>query len=1024
MKSEVELLAKARIYEIAKQLNTTSKRLMEKLDEINIKVKNHMSLLRDEELEALYSHIGVVKRKQENEQGQENGNVEPKQTVKKEKSKGPRIIRKREIIVDTKEDEKANDRGIRQDKREKGSVNVTNSGSGLRQGFVYENNSYEKLLSEAHKINTKVSESNTKKEHTVEFVGEEKKKVSKDEEKEVTKKVHKEEIKETNKQAKTQETKEVKKLNNEERVVSNVKKENVNENKKNTNEKKQNTSERKQNVGERKHNMGEKKQREENADKSKSVKSKDMSQNNKRQTKGFDDARNKTNRNRSNNNVRSNFGRDGGNNSTYRDNRNKQPMVKTSTTQSKELAEKQAEIISKQERRETLAKTTEKERKREQKKETAERKVQNNKESKYDNTKKYIHAGKSGVSDILSDGYIIDEYYDDQSKFAKRGKLKPRQKEEQNKVEIPKAVVKNVIVGEFVTVKELAEAMKKTAAELIKKLMFMGMMVTVNSEIDYETAVLIGDEFDIKVEKEVVVNEEDILFKDDEVDDADKLQPRPPVVVVMGHVDHGKTSLLDAIRKTNVTTGEAGGITQHIGAHTVKINNKSITFLDTPGHEAFTAMRARGAEVTDIVVLVVAADDGVMPQTVEAINHAKAANVSIIVAINKIDKEGASPDRVKQELSEYGLIPEEWGGDTIFVEVSAKKNQGIENLLEMITLVSEMLELKANPDRKARGTIIEAKLDKDRGPIATLLVQEGTLNTGDSIVAGVTFGRIRAMVDDKGRRIKKAGPSTPVEILGLHEVPEAGEVFHSITDEKLAKSLIEKRKLKQRQKHLKTTAKVSLEELYSQIKAGNIKDLNLIVKADVQGSVEAVKQSLQKLTNEEVRINIIHGGVGAVTEQDVILAQVSNAIVIGFNVRPALNVSEIAKNAGVDIRLYRVIYNAIEDIEAAMKGMLDPTFKEVVLGHVEIRQIFKVSGVGTIGGAYVLDGKITRNSQVRIIRDGIVVNEGKLASLKRFKDDAKEVQQGFECGLSIESFNDIKEGDIVEAFEMEEVKRD
>ena len=999
-------MAKARIYEIAKQLNTTSKRLIEKLEEINIKVKNHMSLLKDDELDALYSHIGVVKKSEKKE---EKKVEKPKQAVRKEISKGPRIIRTREIIVQTTEENK------QEHKKENKSVNVTNSGSGLRQGFVYENNKYENLLHNAE--NNKNKKEEVKKEQKVEKNTTENKDLQKTEKKEaksnVVNSVNKEEPKVENKEEKN-----IKKQEAPKKVESHEKAKDS-DNKANNGVQNKNKME-KERVVQTVRNMKENKENKENK-----IKEDANRQNNKRPARNFDGNANKNrpiknkngngNNNFQRNNQKKDFSAD--KELGYKDNKGKQ-QLKQKTTTSKELAEKQAEVISKQERRETLAKSTEKERKREQKKETlSQGKVQNTKESKYNNTKKYIHGGN------LSDGYIMDEYYDEQNKFSKRGKQKQKQKEEQPKVEIPKATVKNVKVGEFVTVKELAEAMKKTAAELIKKLMFMGMMVTVNSELDYETAVLIGDEFDIKVEKEVVVNEEDILFKDDEIVDESKMKPRPPVVVVMGHVDHGKTSLLDAIRKTNVTTGEAGGITQHIGAHTVKINNKSITFLDTPGHEAFTAMRARGAEVTDVVVLVVAADDGVMPQTVEAINHAKAAKVSIIVAINKIDKDGANPDKVKQELSEYGLIPEEWGGDTIFVPVSAKKHIGIENLLEMITLVSEMLELKANPDRQARGTIIEAKLDKDRGPIATLLVQEGTLNTGDSIVAGVTFGRIRAMIDDKGRRIKKAGPSTPVEILGLHEVPEAGEVFHSITDEKLAKSLIEKRKLKQRQKHLKSTAKVSLEELYNQIQAGNIKDLNLIVKADVQGSVEAVKQSLLKLSNEEVRINIIHGGVGAVTEQDVILAQVSNAIIIGFNVRPALNVSDIAKNAGVDIRLYRVIYNAIEDIEAAMKGMLDPTYKEVVLGHVEIRQIFKVSGVGTIGGAYVLDGKVTRNSEVRVIRDGIVVNEGKLASLKRFKDDAKEVQQGFECGISIESFNDIKEGDIIEAFEMEEVKR-
>ena len=628
---------------------------------------------------------------------------------------------------------------------------------------------------------------------------------------------------------------------------------------------------------------------------------------------------------------------------------------------------------------------------------------------------------KKGINEILSEDYILSEFYNDDNK-KKKGSKPRKDVRTENKHIPPKAVLTQITIPEIITVKDLAESLKKTSTEVIKKLMGLGMMATLNQELDFDTATIIAEEFGVKTEKAVVVNEEDILFDDAEDDEKD-LSPRPPVVVVMGHVDHGKTSLLDAIRKTNVIESEAGGITQHIGAYMVKINNRNITFLDTPGHEAFTAMRARGAQVTDIAIIVVAADDGVMPQTVEAINHAKAANVSIIVAINKIDKPGANPDRVKQELTEHGLVAEEWGGDVICVPVSAKKGENIDQLLEMVILTADILELKSNPNRQAKGTIIEAKLDKDRGPLATMLVQRGTLDVGDSIVTGSIVGRIRAMVDDKGHKIKKAGPSTPVEILGLPEVPVSGEVFYAITDEKVAKQLAEKRKFKQREQNLKSSSRVTLDDLFSQIKEGKLKDLNIIVKADVQGSVEAVKQSLEKLTNDEVRVNIIHGGVGAVTEYDVTLAQVSNAIIIGFNVRPGANVLEAAKNAEVDMRLYRVIYNAIEDIQAAMKGMLDPTFKEVVLGHAEIRQIFKVSGIGTIAGCYVTDGKIVRNTDIRVVRNGIVVHEGKLASLKRFKDDAKEVASGFECGLSVERFNDLKEADVVEAFTMEEVKR-
>ena len=630
---------------------------------------------------------------------------------------------------------------------------------------------------------------------------------------------------------------------------------------------------------------------------------------------------------------------------------------------------------------------------------------------------------KKGVSEVLSEDFILNEFYTDAEGKKKRLNKSRKDREVSTKHIPQRAVLTSIRIPESITVKDLAEALKKTSTEVIKKLMVYGMMATLNQVVDFDTATVVAEEFGVKTEKETVINEEDILFDDTEQEDPEKLMPRPPVVVVMGHVDHGKTSLLDAIRSTHVIESEAGGITQHIGAYTVQINGRNITFLDTPGHEAFTAMRARGAQATDIAILVVAADDGVMPQTIEAINHAKAAKVSIIVAINKIDKPGANPEKVKQELTQHGLVSEEWGGDVICVNVSAKKRENIDHLLEMVLLTADVLELKADPDKQAKGTIIEAKLDKNRGPLATVLVQRGTLNVGDSIVTGTTVGRIRAMVDDKGISVKNAGPSTPVEILGLPDVPEAGELFYAIKDEKIARQLAEKRKFKQKEEQMKTTSRISLDDLYKQIKEGKVKDLNIIVKADVQGSVEAVKQSLEKLTNDDVRVNIIHGGVGAITESDVTLAGVSNAIIIAFNVRPGPNVTEAAENAGVDIRLYKVIYNAIEDVQAAMKGMLEPTFKEVVLGHTEIRQIFKVSGVGTIAGGYVLDGKIGRNSDIRVIREGIVVHEGKLTSLKRFKDDAKEVLQGFECGLGIEKFNDIKEGDIIEAYTMEEVKQ-
>ena len=578
-------------------------------------------------------------------------------------------------------------------------------------------------------------------------------------------------------------------------------------------------------------------------------------------------------------------------------------------------------------------------------------------------------------------------------------------------------------IADSITVKELAEKINKPVSAVIMELMKSGVMATANQDIDFETAEKLCENFDIIVEKAEEIDLLEEAFREEE-DAEEDLVERPPVVVVMGHVDHGKTSLLDAIRHSHVTAKEAGGITQHIGAYTVSIDGKPITFLDTPGHEAFTAMRMRGAQVTDIAILVVAADDGVMPQTIEAINHAKAAGVEIIVAINKIDKPGANPDRVKQELVEYGLVAEDWGGDTICVPVSAVSKEGINNLLEMIILVAEMKELKANPNKRARGNIIEAQLDKGRGAVATVLVQSGTLNVGDPIVAGSSYGRIRAMMNDKGQKVKKAGPSMPVEILGLNEVPMAGDMFYVAENEKQARQVAESVIAKGREELLKDTPqKVSLDDLFNQIQSGNVKELNIVIKADVQGSVEAVKQSLEKLSNDEVRIKTIHGGVGAITESDVMLASASNAIIIGFNVRPETSAKNVAEDQKVDIRLYRVIYNAIEDITAAMKGMLDPVYEEKVLGHAEIRQLFKASGVGTIGGSYVTDGKFVRNAKVRIIRDGIVVYDGELATLRRFKDDVKEVNAGYECGLLFNKFNDIKEGDIVEAFVMEEIKR-
>ncbi|AEE96233.1 translation initiation factor IF-2 [Mahella australiensis] len=623
------------------------------------------------------------------------------------------------------------------------------------------------------------------------------------------------------------------------------------------------------------------------------------------------------------------------------------------------------------------------------------------------------YQGIEHVEDVI-DEPIIKKTRKPAKKGAKNNAMKG--------MDIPKSD-KPIMIGASITVKDLSEKIGKPAAGIIKSLMKLGIMATINDEIDFDTASLVASEYGVVLERKEEKSNEELLLELEKTDVSDptKLVPRPPIVTVMGHVDHGKTSLLDAIRSTRVTEQEAGGITQHIGAYQVQINNRWITFLDTPGHEAFTAMRARGAQVTDIAILVVAADDGVMPQTVEAINHAKAAGVPIIVAINKIDKPGANPDRIKQQLTEYDLIPEDWGGDTICVPVSAKAKIGIDTLLEMILLVADMQELRANPDRPAYGTIIEAQLDKGMGPLATALIQDGTLHVGDVILSGLTYGKVKALINDKGQRVNQAGPAMPVQVLGFSDVPSAGDKFY-VVEEALAKKIVEERKNTIKEEQVKHNQRLTLDDLFNQIKEGEIKDLNIIVKADVQGSVEAVKQALERLSNDEVRVNVIHGGVGAITESDVLLASASNAIIIGFNVRPEPGAKTAAARDNIDIRLYRIIYDAIDDIKAAMKGMLAKRFEEVVLGHAEVRETFKISNVGTVAGCYVIDGKITRNADARIIRDGIVVYEGKISSLKRFKDDAREVAAGYECGITIERFNDIKEKDIIEAYTQQEVE--
>ena len=655
---------------------------------------------------------------------------------------------------------------------------------------------------------------------------------------------------------------------------------------------------------------------------------------------------------------------------------------------------------------------------RQQDEQKAKKNNRRNSDNDFDSDKLNDLKKQNKLSNMFQEGDMLD-YYDLSTERGRRGKKKNIKQENRTKQKIFKLT--EIEIPETITVKDLAAEMKITSGDVIKKLLTLGIMATINNEVDFDTAFLIAEEYGITATKKTIVTDEDILI--DETEDREEdLTERPPVIVVMGHVDHGKTSLLDAIRSTNVIEGESGGITQHIGAYQVRINDRDITFLDTPGHEAFTSMRARGAMITDIAILVVAANDGVMPQTVEAINHAKAAEIPIIVAVNKMDLPDANFERVQQELMKYELVPEAWGGDTIYVPISAKKRQGIDNLLEMVLLQADVLELKANPKKQAKGTVIEARLDKTRGPVATMLVQRGKLDVGDTIIVGSSIGRIRTMQNDKGKKVKNAGPSMPVEITGLTSVPESGDTFYEVKDERTAKHLIEKRKYEKHQKEIGANTVVTLDDLFTKIANENLKQLNLIVKADVQGSVEALKQSLEKLSNEEVRVKVIHSNVGGVTESDVTLARVSGAIIIGFNVRPDVIAKSIADKEGVEIKQYSVIYDAINDVEAAMKGMLDPVYKEVVIGTAEIRQTFKVSNVGTIAGSYVLTGKVARNAGIRVIRDNIVIHDGKLVSLKRFKDDVKEVDKGYECGLQIDGFNDIKEGDQLEVYIMEQVK--
>ncbi len=961
-------MGKIKIHEIAKKLGLASKEVLDKAQSLKIDVKSHLSAVTDEEAEKIEKAL-------KDETGKAKNNKKEK-TVKKDKNDlkkdEPVIIRREVIISDEELNKKEEEEKVKKQREREKQLGFVERNKNKDFNIVYRNKQTKPLTVE-------------------ELFGIKKKEEPKP-------------------KAKTEEK--VKEVKKEEKIVEEKEVEPVKEENKNL----------------------EKSERESMVELQKTKTVKEIENNNKKE----DFKRNNNyNRRDNNRNFRNNNNREGYNNrnNNYKNNQNVNYKNNNFSRVPRPMDEK---AIEKNIKNIMASEVTEKENVREYNKS-----IDKQKNNKYEEnrSKKSAKASKrftdedinekklqdlkqaSSLSTMFTeqDGGMLD-YYDLSTTRGKRNKKKnnKNQKPAESKQKIFKLT--EITIPETISVKDLAAELKKTSSEVIKKLLSYGIMATINNDIDFDTAYLVAQEFGVTANKKNVVKEEDILFDESE-DKEEDLVPRAPVIVVMGHVDHGKTSLLDAIRSTNVIEGEAGGITQHIGAYQVKVNGRDITFLDTPGHEAFTSMRARGAQITDIAILVVAANDGVMPQTVEAINHAKAANIPIIVAINKIDLPGANVEKVKEELMKYELVPEEWGGDTIYVPISAKTHQNIDQLLEMVLLEADMLDLKVNPNKQAKGAVIEARLDKSKGPVASLLVQRGTLDVGDTIVVGSSIGRIRAMRNYKGQKVKKAGPSMPVEVMGLTEVPEAGETFYEVKDEKMAKHLIERRKRQAREKSINQVNKVTLDNLFSQMEEGKLKQLNLIIKADVQGTVEAVKQSMEKLSNEEVRVKVIHSAVGAVTESDVTLANVSNAIIIAFNVRPVPTAKIQAEKDNVEIKQYSVIYQAIEDVETAMKGMLDPKYVEKLIGTAEIRQTFRISSVGTIGGAFVLTGKIERNAGVRVIRDEVVIHEGKLASLKRFKDDAKEVNKGFECGMQIENYNDIKEGDIIEAFIMEEVKR-
>lgn len=998
-------MSKIKIHEIAKNLGIASKEVIAKANEIGINVSSHLSSVEEELAEKITE---ALKNKNEKSKIEKQKKEKAKET---KKADAPVIIR-REVIIDENDEKKEKEK-----QKEKRSKEV---------GFVERNrNDYNIVYRNKPSKPLTVSELFGIKNDKNEEKNNESKNIIKEEN------IEKKEKEKINTNATKTMAKEDSKTVIKNEIGVKTEKNNMVEEKTEKKAYNQN-SYNKQNNFERNKGNGDFRQQNRNYNHNNDTRNNNRNTNNNRNMNGNNNYQNNNyngnNQNRFQNNRNSN-GRFGNNNYGQRNNnysRNERRPLDEKGIDKNIKNIMATEVVEKENQRDYSTKSIDKQKLNNKFDENKSKKASKSRKSgrfeEFDGGKLKDLKQVDKLSNMFEDqdGGMLD-YYDLTTERGKRNKNKNlKGNEERTKQKIFKLT--EITIPETITVKDLAAELKKTSAEVIKKLFGYGIMATINNQIDFDTAFLVASEFGINAIKKEEVKEEDILFDDSE-DKEEELEKRPPVVVVMGHVDHGKTSLLDAIRSTNVIEGEAGGITQHIGAYKVNVNDREITFLDTPGHEAFTAMRARGAQITDIAILVVAADDGVMPQTVEAINHAKAAEIPIIVAVNKMDLPGANVEKIKQELMQYELVPEEWGGDTIFVPISAKNKTNIDTLLEMVLLVADVKDLKANPKKQAKGVVIEARLDKAKGPIASMLVQRGTLDVGDTIVVGTSIGRIRAMKNDKGQMVKKAGPSTPVEIMGLVEVPRAGDTFYEVKNEKMAKHLIERRKRQEREKSLNLDNKVTLTNLFEKMENENLKQLNIIVKADVQGTAQAVKQSLEKLSNEEVKVKVIHAIAGGVTESDVQLAKAAKAIIIAFNVRPVGTAKEMADKEEVEIKQYSVIYQAIEDVEAAMKGMLDPIFEEKVIGNAEVRQTFKVSSIGTIAGCYVLDGKIERNAGVRIIRDSVVIHEGKLASLKRFKDDVKEVAKGYECGMQIEGYNDLKEGDIIEVFVMEQVKR-